>query len=241
MTMPQQTPGIAASSAIRLAAIGAILADPTRSEILCTLMDGRAYTGTELSRWVGVARSTTSEHLSRLLDAGMVVVEAQGRHRYFRLANQEIAELLEVIGSTAPDPAPPRPQTRSPLAHARTCYNHLAGTLGVRVNDALREQGLVGDEGQGLDFTPAGHRFLAESGIDGTSLPISSSAKPILRPCLDWTERRHHLAGPGATLFLDGCFANGWLVQGNRPRSIRITDRGRSALAKQLRIDCNGL
>ncbi len=241
MAIPRLASASSASPASRLAATGAILADPTRSKILCTLMDGRAYTGTELANWVGVARSTTSEHLSRLLDAGMVTVEAQGRHRYFRLANQEIAELLEIIGSTAPDPAPPRPQALSPLAHARTCYNHLAGFLGVSLYDALWERDLISDEGHGLDYTPNGRQLLSNAGIDIISLPPSSRAKPALRPCLDWTERRHHLAGPGATELLRGCLANQWLVQGNRPRSIRVTNQGRSALDKHFGLNLDSL
>ena len=220
-------------AANRIAALGALIADDTRAEILTALMDGRAHTGSELARHVGVAASTTSEHLSKLLDAGMVTVEPQGRHRYWRLASPEIAELLETLGAS-PGAAPDGPRAPAELAHARTCYDHLAGELAVAIFDALVGEGHLVEEDDRLVITTSGLVFFGAIGVDTEA--IVTAKRPKARPCLDWTQRRHHLAGASGKAMLDAFLANGWVRRGPRPRSIRVTRIGREAIAAQFAL-----
>jgi DNA-binding transcriptional ArsR family regulator len=215
--------------------IGAVLADQTRSSLLTVLMDGRARTGGELARLVGVAPSTMSQHLSRLLDARFVAVEAQGRHRYFRLAGPEIANLLESLGTidvppstrdSLPVKAPPE------LQHARSCYDHLAGQLGVRIYDRLLADGHLHRTDDHLTLTASGDALLAGLGVDMHA--VRSSARPVARSCLDWTERRHHLAGAAGAGLFEALLARRWIMRGSRPRSLCITDAGQRGLQHAL-------
>ena len=199
--------------AAELASIGALIADPTRAEILCVLMDGRAHTGGELARHVGVSASTASEHLSRLLNAALIRVEAQGRHRYFRLADQQTAELLELLGAVSTPLTAKRSRTAERLSNARSCYDHLAGEVATNIYDRLVDNcHLTPDNGHAA-LTDTGRVFFGGLGIDVES--VVASKRPTVRPCLDWTERRHHLAGAlGAALF-DTMLANNWIRRGS--------------------------
>lgn len=193
-------------------------------------MDGRAHTGSELSRHLGVAASTTSEHLSKLLDGGIVNVEAQGRHRYWRLADPRIAELLETFGAHAT--APSDPKVPADLAHARTCYDHLAGELAVQIYEQLvADDHLHLDDGH-LEITATGFDLLATAGVDTEAIRRATRTKA--RPCLDWTQRRHHLAGAAGQELLVALRNNGWVQPGIRPRSIRISESGRTKIAQAL-------
>lgn len=215
------------TTAEQISKLAALLADPTRSEILCSLMDGRAHTGSELARHVGVAASTVSEHLSKLLDADMIAVEAQGRHRYWRLANQDIAGLLETLGANATTTDPPR--APADLAHARTCYDHLAGELAVVIyQQLLADRHLADTEGH-LKLTPSGLKLLDSVGVN--TIAISDSKRPKVRPCLDWTQRRHHLAGAAGKELLAALTTNDWIAPGGKPRSIRVTETGRTQIS----------
>lgn len=210
-----------------IARLGSLLADETRAEILSALMSGRAHTGSELSRHVGVAPSTISEHLSKLLDADLIAVEAQGRHRYWRLADAEIAQLLETIGvhaATLADPKAP-----AALVHARTCYDHLAGEVAVGIYQQLHSAGHIADDDGHLTVSPAGFELFASVGVDVEA--IKSSKRPKARSCLDWTQRRHHLAGAAGKELLIAFHTNGWVKNGDQPRSIRITETGRKQLS----------
>jgi DNA-binding transcriptional ArsR family regulator len=213
----------------RLSTIGSLLADETRAEILTMLMDGRAHTGSELARQVGVAASTTSEHLSKLLDAGMVAVEPQGRHRYFRLASTDVAELLETLGAAPTPTAAPRSSAPAALTFARTCYDHLAGELAVRLYDHLIARAHLHEADDLLALTPSGLELFDSIGVDTQA--IRSSKRPTVRRCMDWTERRHHLAGAAGAGLLDALLANRWVTRGPRPRSVRVTDAGKQAIA----------
>lgn len=211
-----------------LASIGAVLADETRAEILTVLLDGRAHTGTELARHIGVAASSMSEHLSKLRDAGMVTVTPQGRHRYWSLANGEVAELLEHLTTsdlTGPVPAPRAPKA---LEHARTCYDHLAGEVAVEIYAHLAEADFVVEYGDGVVLTEEGHTFLAGIGVDVEA--AQSSKRVTTRRCLDWTQRKPHLSGAVGAALLDALFTNGWIARGVQPRSVRITKKGEAAL-----------
>ena len=214
--------------AAELASIGALIADPTRAEMLCVLMDGAAHTGGELARHLGVSASTTSEHLSRLLDARLVKVEAQGRHRYFRLADQQTAELLELLGAVSTPVTPNRSRTAERLSHARSCYDHLAGEVAANLYRRLVEdRHLTVDDGH-AELTATGTALFGQVGVDVAS--VMASTRQTVRPCLDWTERRHHLAGAlGAALF-DTMLTHTWIRRGRQPRSIVISSKGADAL-----------
>ena len=176
----------------RLAAIGTVLSSESRSEILCALMSGTAHTCSELASHVGVAPSTASEHLGRLLDAGLVTSRPQGRSRYFALAGPEIADLLERLLEALPPVAPaPTPAVPARLAYARSCYDHLAGELGVRVHDRLVERGHLVEADTGVAVTESGRDWLGGLGVTLDS----STRRPPARSCLDWTQRRSHLGG----------------------------------------------
>jgi DNA-binding transcriptional ArsR family regulator len=218
-----------------LAGLAALLADRTRASFCLALLDGRAWTAGELARTAGVAASTASDHLTRLVSGGLLVEERQGRHRYVRLAGPSVAQLIEDLAGHAPaPPAPPRTlraaSAGAALAYARTCYDHLAGRLGVLVHDALLARGVL-DRTGGLALTPAGAEWLAGLGVPVE--PLRAARRPLLRDCLDWTERRPHLAGAlGAGLcrrFLD----LGWTARGTG-RAIRLTPAGRTALPAAL-------
>ncbi|GAA3756166.1 winged helix-turn-helix domain-containing protein [Micromonospora maritima] len=221
-----------------LAGLAALLADPTRAEFCLALLDGRAWTAGELARRAGVAASTASDHLTRLVRGGLLAEERQGRHRYVRLADPSVAQLVEDLAARTPAPATSPRTLRAAsagaaLAYARTCYDHLAGRLGVLLHDALLARGVL-DRAGGLALTPAGTAWLAELGVPVE--PLRATRRPLVRDCLDWTERRPHLAGAlGAALcgrFLD----LGWTARG-AGRALRLTPAGRDGLAAALALD----
>ncbi len=214
-------------AAEELATIGRLIADPTRAEILCALMDGRAHTGGELARHAQVSASTASEHLSKLLDATLVCVEPQGRHRYFRLADQKTAELLELLGAVSTPLTPDHSSSTRQLAHARSCYDHLAGQVAAEMYGHLISTSKLAVEDGAATLTAPGRLFFEGLGINVDA--ALKAKRPTVRPCLDWTERRHHLAGSlGAALF-DMMLAEKWIKRGQRPRSIQFTTKGTGA------------
>lgn len=222
----------------RLAQVGKALASETRAGIVDALMDGTAHTGQELARHLGVATSTTSEHLGVLVDAGLVVVTPQGRHRYFRLANADVAALLEstVVAGGGVDHGPPRPKVAAGLAYARSCYDHLAGELGVQVYARLVELDAIVAEPGGLALTAHGATLLGRLGVDPT-VELSPHSRPALRACLDWTQRRHHLAGViGARLLTTLLDTHALLRDPLHPRQLRLTTAGRAVLRAHLGI-----
>lgn len=212
----------------QIAFIAGLLAEPTRAGLLSALMDGRAHTGGELARHLGVAPSTASEHLSKLLDAGLVVVAAQGRHRYFHLANEGVAELLETLGANPLGDLAPGPKAPAALRYARTCYNHLAGELSVQIFNQLMDEGRIEPFEDKLTLTASGEAMLAELGVDVATLRKPGQA--TVRSCLDWTERRPHLAGRAGNATMDAMFSRGWIARDKVARSVRVTNAGRDEL-----------
>ncbi|MEV0175807.1 helix-turn-helix domain-containing protein [Streptomyces sp. NPDC050803] len=222
-----------------LAALAALLADRTRAAFCIALLDGRAWTATELARLAGVAPSTATSHLHRLVAGGLLVEERKGRHRHVRLADPDIAEMIEGLAARAPQRAVPvrsltAVRRHRTLAFARICYDHLAGSLAVAITDAMTEEGfLAWDYGPAL--TAAGADWLRELGIADEPTE-SPSHRPHVRTCLDWTEQRLHLAGGvGASVFRHAV-EKAWLVNVNNTRVVRLTDRGRDALRLHLRL-----
>ncbi|MFJ8431951.1 ArsR/SmtB family transcription factor [Kitasatospora sp. NPDC094019] len=242
-----------------LARLAALLADPTRAAFCTALLDGRAWTAGELARHAGVAPSTASEHLSRLIDGGLLAEERQGRHRYVRLAGPEVATLIEDLsaftppaGPTAvtpggaaagpantgaPGPRSLRESTRlSAEARARTCYDHLAGRLGVTVGDAVLARGLVTEE-DGPALTARGRAWLAELGAELPPRAGRPGARPLVRTCLDWTERRNHLGGTFGALLCRTALDRAWVERIGSGRALRVTPDGERALRELLGVE----
>jgi DNA-binding transcriptional ArsR family regulator len=218
-----------------LADLAGLLADRTRAAFCLALIDGRAWTAGELARHAGVAPSTASEHLARLVDAGFLVTERQGRHRYLRLADERVAGLVEILVEHLGGPPAPTglraARQAGRLAAARTCYDHLAGTLGVGICDALVDRGLVRlDDGPSL--TPEGRAWFDD--LAGEPAP---GRAPLLRTCLDWTERRHHLGGRLGAALCRTLFDRGWVVRGRDRRSVIVTDAGVGELRDRLGVE----
>jgi DNA-binding transcriptional ArsR family regulator len=234
-----------------LAALGAVLSEPARARMLLALGDGRALAASVLASEAGVAASTASGHLGKLVDAGLLDVLPQGRHRYYRLAGPEVGELLEVLSRVAPA-APVRSLRQGTQAEAlrsaRTCYDHLAGRLGVAVFGALIDGGHVtgGDgthdplaahddrlsaPGRDLDYrlTPSGRDILAGLGVD---VPRSDA----LRYCVDWSEQRHHLSGPHGRALAHRLLDLKWIRRAEAGRAVFVTDVGRRELPPALGV-----
>ncbi|ACU73462.1 putative transcriptional regulator, ArsR family [Catenulispora acidiphila DSM 44928] len=218
-----------------LASIARLFADTTRATFCLALLDNRAWTPTELARHAGVALSTATEHLNALVAGGLLTEERQGRHRYVHLANPHIADLIETLAAAAPLHPSPAPRTlsadtrRRALAHARTCYDHLAGTLGVAITNAMTDHALI-DWQQGLRLTPTGEKWLSDQGIK----VAATGRRPALRPCLDWTERRPHLAGTIPAALCDHALAHGWIKRIGSTRAVIVTPAGRDVLGERL-------
>jgi DNA-binding transcriptional ArsR family regulator len=219
----------------RFAEIAALAGDPARVGMLHALLDGRALTATELARAAGVTPQTASGHLSRLTRAGLIAVHQQGRHRYHRLASAAVAQMMEGIMQVAAlaNPAPPMivgPRDAA-LRTARTCYDHLAGRLGVALADAMVERGHVElTEDAGL-LTESGVALLKRAGLDIDAIAASKRAKRVLcRPCLDWSERRPHLAGALGAALCSHCLDKGWVRRIDGTRAVAITRKGEQGL-----------
>ncbi|MET7825367.1 winged helix-turn-helix domain-containing protein [Streptomyces sp. NPDC005386] len=225
-----------------LAALAGLLADETRAAFLLALLDGRAWTAGELARHAGVAASTASEHLGKLVAGGLLTEERQGRHRYVRLADARVAQLVEDLAAhVGPRPAE-RPRTLresgtgSAMARGRTCYDHLAGRLGIALTDALTGRGLLRQD-TGFALTDAGVRWFGGAGI---SLE-RTGRRPLARACLDWTERRPHLAGTAGAALCRHSLDAGWCVRIGSDRAVRVTPVGERAFADLLGIEATAL
>lgn len=216
-----------------LAELAALVGEPGRAAMLLALMDGRALTATELAGVAGVQPSTASAHLARMTEAGLLAVERQGRHRYHRLASPAVAAMLEgIMALAATPPATARrlrtgPRDRA-LRHARTCYDHLAGRLAVAIADRLVERGHVELSPDGGALTATGAAFLRTIGV---ALPAPGGrARLFCRPCLDWSERRPHIAGAVGAALLSTCLDRGWVRRAEGSRLVTITPGGRLSL-----------
>ncbi len=218
-----------------LARLAGLLADSTRASFCLALLDGRAWTSGELAKHAGVGKSTASEHLSLLVDGGLLSEERQGRHRYVRLASPETAHLIEELVSYAD--GPPAASVTSlreatamaALARARTCYDHLAGRFGVTLLGALESQRLI-ERNRGLSLSDTGREWFVSLGI---SLE-PAGRRPLVRDCLDWTERRPHLAGLAGAALCGRFFELDWIERIGTGRAIRVTAAGQRGLEAAL-------
>ena len=219
---------------LTMAEIGALLGDPARANMLAALMDGRALTATELAYAAGVTPQTTSGHLAKLTAANLLALHKQGRNRYYRLASPMIGSMLESVMTVAAVQMPARHGRASPLDErmrtARSCYDHIAGRLGVAIADTLmaRQYVVLGEDGG--EVTDAGAAFLAQFGADAAQ--CRRSRRAFCRPCLDWSERRWHIAGAVGAALLSRCLELGWLARERDTRALEITDKGRHGFAE---------
>ena len=213
--------------------IAALIGDHARAEVLTALMADRALTATELAGMAGVTKQTISAHLSKLVDAGLVAVESQGRHRYFRLADRDVAHLLESLmgvafrtGAVRTVASPREPALRK----ARVCYDHLAGEVGVGIYESLLRTRALVEGADGLRLTPAGERWFARLSIDTQAL--ANQKRAFCRACLDWSERRHHLAGALGAALLARFIDLGWAKRARDSRLVLVTPDGERELRR---------
>lgn len=223
------------TSTAALAEIAALVGDPSRANMLNALMDGRALTAGELAYAARVTPPTASAHLARLAGANLVSVVAQGRHRYYRLASPLVAGMIESIMAVAAIEAPPRgvpSRVSAALRDGRTCYDHLAGRLGVAIADGMVARGYAELDDDGGHLTPAGSAFL-----DGLGIVPEEGRRPLCRPCLDWSERRPHLAGRLGRALCSHGLERGWIRKSAGSRALDVTPEGRRAYREAFRID----
>jgi len=213
-----------------MAAVAALVGDPARANILCALLDGRAYAAGELAYAAHVSPQTASGHLGKLADAKLVASSPAGRHRYYRLAGPHVAAMLEGIMAVA-SASPPRckpPRIPDDMRMARMCYDHLAGRLGVGLADTLQTRGFVEFGNDGGIVTGAGEMFFAEVGIDIAA--ARSGRRAFCRPCIDWSERRPHLAGAVGAALAQHMFEANWIARVRDRRAVTVTPKGRLQL-----------
>jgi DNA-binding transcriptional ArsR family regulator len=224
-------------AAANMVEIAALVGDTARATMPAALMGGQALTSSELAELGRVSRATASEHLSKLTQARLLTVTQKRRNRYYRIASPLVAKMLESIKAVAALETPPRYQPRSAqddtLRFARTCYDHLAGRLGVAIADAMVRNKYVVLSDEGGELTLAGKRFLTAFGT--ALVPAPGSRRVFCRPCLDWSERRYHIAGLVGTEICRCCLERGWLMRQRGSRAIRLTATGLGGPARSFR------
>ncbi len=219
-----------------IAAVASLFADPTRAEFLIALCDGRSLPAGELARIARVAPSTASSHLAQLAEGGLLSVESWGRHRYFRIADPGVVRAIEALAPLAPA-TPVRSLRQSQAAEAvrfaRTCYDHLAGFLGVRFTQSLVERRILAETDDGYEVTPEGAEFLRDFGVEPR---VRFTPRHV-----DWSERRHHFAGPLAKAVTARLFELGWIVRLPKGRAVRLTRAGRKGLREKFGLSLSGV
>lgn len=227
------------TAAANMVEVAALVGDTARATMLAALMGGQALTSSELASLAHVSRPTASEHLGKLVKARLLAVTERRRHRYYRIASPLVAKMLESIKAVAAIETPARYRPRSAsddaLRFARTCYDHLAGQLGVAIADALVVKRYLVLTEEGGEVTGAGKRFLTEFGADLATKP--GQRRVFCRACLDWSERRYHVAGVVGTAIWQRCAALGWVTRQRDGRAVRLTPSGHKGLRRTLGIE----
>jgi len=218
---------------IGVSQVAAAIAEPARTKMLCSLMDGHARTATELATLADVSASTASAHLAKLKDLALVRLHVQGRHRYYSLADKRVAQALEALMVIGQNPAPTfKPHTPDRLQFARTCYDHMAGTLAVLLHDRLLEGGwLVETDKQVYRLSESGEAFFEGLGIEVKDLP--TMRRRFACPCLDWSMRRPHLGGSLGAALLQAALKRKWVTQDLDSRALTLTVQGRRELSSR--------
>ncbi|MED1543477.1 winged helix-turn-helix domain-containing protein [Bacillus inaquosorum] len=220
-----------------IAKISSLLSDPSRSSILLSLMDGRIHPAGELAYLANIKPQTASFHLNKMLEAKLISVEKHGRHRYYRLSNSEAANVIEQLLSIAPKEKVTSlkdSKEKSDLHFARTCYDHLAGYVGVQITNSLVEQGMLKKVDLNFEVTSEGSLFFSNFGINEEQQ--RNKRRAFARCCLDWSERQHHLAGALGNALLVRMLEEKWIVRMPKTRAIKITQSGKTAFEKYLKM-----
>ncbi|MBL1137221.1 MAG: helix-turn-helix transcriptional regulator [Chloroflexi bacterium] len=221
-----------------LSTIAALIGEPARAAILSALMGGQALPASELAYRAQITPQTASSHLHKLIEGGLLSVTTTGRHRYYRLKNAEVGHALEALAIIAP-----LPQRKSrhksaeiqAMRFARTCYDHLAGRLGVAITEALLHQGILESKDDNFEVTSQGLQWLPTWGVGNETL--HKSRRALARPCLDWSERRYHLAGVLGATIANKLFEWKWIVRVPEGRTIQLTEVGKEQLRRELGIN----
>ena len=210
---------------VDLPSVAAAIGDPARARMLCSLLDGHARTATELAAVGEIGASTASGHFARLREQGLIQVDTQGKHRYYRLASPEVAAALEALLVVAGVPKTPfKPTTPHELCFARTCYRHMAGDIAVRIHDACFSKGWLVVDGDDYALTEAGVRALNDIGLDASN--IARPRRRFAKPCMDWSVRRPHLGGVLADALLARFLMLEWVTKQLDSRVLSVTPKG---------------
>ena len=218
--------------------IAALLADPSRAAMLLALLDKDALPASELAHKAYVSPQTASAHLSKLVAGNLIVVERHGRHRYYRLANENVGRFIETLATIAPPPrilaASELDEEAKAIRYARTCYDHLAGKVAVQISHSLERQTLLTRSGNNFEATPEGEKWFKKLRIDVAEL--RHGRRPFALQCLDWSERRYHIAGLLGAALLERFFVLNYIARTRNPRCIRVTIEGKKALNRLLNL-----
>jgi DNA-binding transcriptional ArsR family regulator len=217
-----------------ISSLAGLISEPARCRILVALLDGRSLPASELAQRAGITCQTASSHLAKLTEGRLLQVVPQGRHRYYRIANARVADLLESMARFAPRNEADRTGPKSAIQIARTCYNHLAGSLGVSITEAIVGRGYLRGVGRDYQLSKEGTKWFSELGIDVDAL--RKSGRVFARQCLDWSERRNHLAGALGSAFAEHVLDRGWIERVRESRAVRISELGRRELKERLGV-----
>lgn len=218
--------------------IASLIGDPTRASIMWTLLDGKALTATELAIVADTSPQNISMHLTKLVQADLLCVESQGRHRYYKFSRKEIAYAIEAMVNLIPHATALKninTENIPAIKHCRTCYDHLAGKVGVAVTDSLLQQKIIIDLNNVFELSKKGENWFADFGIDVTGL--KEQRRSFLRPCLDWSERRQHISGSLAAALLDKMLIADWIRRAKNSRAIIITSKGQKAFYDHFKLN----
>ena len=215
--------------------VGSMIGSPARATMLAALLDRRALTATELARQASVSPASASQHLAKLVASGLLVVESHGRHRYYSIASADLTAALSTIESLgAPLPRPPVSRASAAIRQARVCYDHVAGGLGVGITDAMLANGWLEPSGRDYRLTGSGDTFLRRLGVDVDG--ARAKRRLFARACLDWSERRAHLAGALGAALATRLFELDWLERSGRAREVRVTAGGEAEFARMFGV-----
>ena len=223
-----------------VAIIAALVSEASRAAILTVLLDGRFHSASELAQMAKIKPQTASFHLAKLIDANVVTVEKQGRHRYFAIRDQDVARVMESLLSITP-PVTVKSLRQSSqdkaMRYARTCYDHLAGNIGVQLTNALLRNGILLEEEDRYTVTEHGTKFFADFGVDLNE--AATKRRQFSHQCLDWSERRHHLAGALGNALLERVLELNWVRRLPGTRAVQVTDEGKASFEKVFSLELN--
>ena len=222
---------------IQFGKITSLIGDPIRSTVLWTLLDGRAYTATELAICADTSAQNISMHLSKLVHADLLAVESQGRHRYYRFSRQEVAYAIEALANLVSHKNEGKVNTTdiSDIKYCRTCYDHLAGKVGVLITEKLVLQKMIELQNKTYTLTTKGNKFFKDFGIDMNEL--QSKRRVLAKPCLDWSERKYHISGSLGAALLNKMLHSDWLRRKKNSRAIIITSKGQSEIYNRFKVN----